>query len=94
MIKIIMFLQISHLFFKKLFFLPILLFITSCESKNVAPDFIDLNDDIRLLKSDKNDNGCTSYTPISKSGKPVVAVLYFINSKFEVINSSDDSDCI
>tara|TARA_B100000989_G_scaffold271366_1_gene228077 strand:+ start:3316 stop:3588 length:273 start_codon:yes stop_codon:yes gene_type:complete len=88
------FLQAIHLNFNKIFLL-IFLFLSSCNSYSIeTPDYLDLNEDIRIIKNKKNDYGCTMYKPISKSGKQVPTVIYFLDKNLNVTLNSNKKDCI
>ena len=92
--KLTISLQAIRLNFSKyllLTFIPLL----SCNSHYVeAPDYLDLNEDIRIIKLEKNISGCTMYQPISKSGKPVPAVIYYLDKNLNVSLDSKKEDCI
>tara|TARA_B100000575_G_C22849481_1_gene497186 strand:- start:67 stop:282 length:216 start_codon:yes stop_codon:yes gene_type:complete len=69
--------------------------LLSCNSNSVeAPDYLDLNNDIRIIKGEKNINGCTMYKPISKSEKPVPAVIYYLDKNLNVSIDSNKENCI
>ena len=87
-------LQVITLHFKSIFLLLLSIFFISCVSKNDLPNFIDLNDDIRIVKGTKNKNGCTMFTPISKSGKPVPTLIYYIDIHLNISNDSNKPNCL
>ncbi len=92
--KLTISLQAIRLNFSKYLLLTFILLL-SCNSHYVgAPDYLDLNEDIRIIKLEKNISGCTMYKPISKSEKPVPAVIYYIDKDLNVSFDSKKEDCI
>ena len=92
--KLMISLQAIRLNFSKYLLLTFILLL-SCNSHFVeVPDYLDLNEDIRIIKVEKNINGCTMYKPISKSGNPVPAVIYYLDKNLNVSLDSKKEDCI
>ena len=80
--------------FKFFFIIIVSIFLYSCLSKLEAPDRIDLNETIFLMKGPINEKGCTQYFPGSKDGSSTINVIYFYNKDKKVTNTSDPKKCL
>jgi len=79
--------------FRFFIFLSLFFFLLSCFHKVSTPDIISLNDDIKLFKGPKNKDGCTQYFPQSKSGKPTIQVVYFLDRNSNPTTESNPKNC-
>ncbi|MDC0037766.1 hypothetical protein OAJ30_03735 [Alphaproteobacteria bacterium] len=68
--------------------------MSSCFSRPIPPDVINLNDDIDLLKGPKNEDGCTQYFPRSESGGPTIQVIYFYTKEGNITGESNPKECL
>ena len=80
--------------FRFLIVLSLFLLLSSCFSKPIPPDVINLNEDIDLFKGSKNKDGCTQYFPRSKSGKPTIQVIYFYTKDGNITGESNSKECL
>ena len=72
-------------------FLGVSLLLSACDAGR--SEIVYLTDDLYLLPASKTEKGCTMYHPYSKSGRPVLQVIYFKLKDGKVTTASDPYNC-
>ena len=83
---------ICNSFYLKLFSLLFLFFLfLGCE--NSKTQSIKINEDLYLMPSSKNKQGCTQFKMMSRSEKPTTQIIYTVNKKGKY-SPGQIKDCI